>query len=1066
MARRDIEDIYELSPIQQGLLYEILKAPESGVYVEQMTIDLAGRLDSSAFARAWQRVVARHTILRTSFHWDESGRPLQVVRRQTKIHLEVLDWRADTDGEFQARYDAWLSADRMTPFELGRPPLMRATLIRRSQDRWRFAWRFSHLVMDGWSFGIAVMDWLALYRAERHGAAPDAAPARPYRDYVAWWRERSPSDEDRRYWERELSEYLAPEPLSHGGPRGLPEGEATHAFVELQLGSLARQVQGAAGGLRVTANTVVQGAWSILLGRYSATADVLTGATAVHRPRELIDAETILGPMIATVPLRARIEPDRGVLDWLQALQLRHAQGREHATFPLPEMQRLTTMTGALLETTLSNQNVPLPKIALADLDLELIDYTYDGRPHFALSLIVLPGEDMPIRLIYDRRRFGHGFAAGLAAQLRVLVGEVAADPGASIGELSAVTEAERAAFAGEAARPLPAPTGETVIDMFDARAREAPRSTAISCAEERLSYRELAERSIRLAARLAADGVGPGDRVGLCLERSPELIVAILAILRAGAAYVPMSPDHPTSRLGFLIEDSDVGAIVTRPDHLGRLPDLCGEIATICLDRDPSGDAATRALRLDDRGRREYRPGARSVMYVLYTSGSTGHPKGVPITHGDVQQFLSATFEHLGVSAQDVWSMYHDCGFDVSVLELWGALTTGGRLVLMSSETAHSADAMLELIQRERVTVLNQTPSAFELLALADERSPVDRCATLRWVIFIGERLDPARLRRWVARHGDERPTLVNMFGITETTVASTWRRVTADDVLGASGSPIGVSLAHQRIYLLDDRGRPTPSGVRGELYIAGRSIASGYLNRPELTAERFREDPFSPGVEAMYRTGDIARRLSDGSFEYIGRGDEQVQVGGFRVEPAEVEANLLELPGVRQAAVLARPGPRGEMRLVAYLAGEASSEALSGCLPAFMVPSVVVELESLPLSRSGKVDRRALPEPPDPADLDCERIAPRTQVEADLAQLVGEILEREELGVLDDLIALGMHSLDAMRIVVRIRRTWDVELPLKVLNAKATVAGLAETVQKLQAEGGRACTPAAVRS
>jgi surfactin family lipopeptide synthetase C len=1068
VERRDIEDIYELSPIQQGLLYELVKAPKSGVYVEQMTIDLAGRLDQSAFVDAWQRFVARHTILRTSFHWAESGRPLQVVHRQATLQSETLEWESDTDDEFQARYDAWLFADRMTPFDLGRPPLMRVTLIRRSQDRWRFAWRFSHLVMDGWSFGVAIIDWLSLYRAELHGTAPEAAPVRPYRDYVAWWREHPPSDVDRCYWEQELADYLAPEPLSQGGLRSLPAGEATHAFVDFQLGSLVRQVQGAGGALRVTANTVVQGAWSILLGRYGATADVLTGATAAHRPRELIDAETILGPMIATIPLRARIDPDRGVLDWLQELQLRHARGRQHATFPLPEMQRFKTIAGNLLETTLSNQNVPLPKIALADLDLELTDYTYDGRPHFALSLIVLPGDDMPTRLVYDRQRFGHGFATRLTEQLRELIGEVAADPGARIGELSALTEAERVAFAGQAVRRLPAPTGETVIDMFDARTREAPQSTAVSFAEERLSYSELAERSVRLAARLARDGVGPGDRVGLCLERSPGLIVAILAILRAGAAYVPMSPEHPASRLRYLIEDSEVGAMVTRRDYLGHLPNLNdGGIAAICLDRDLSGDADAHVVQVDDQGGNGYRPDAHSVMYVLYTSGSTGRPKGVPITHGDVQQFLGATFEHLVVSEQDAWSMYHDCGFDVSVLEMWGALTTGGRLVLMSSETAHSADAMLELIQRERVTVLNQTPSAFELLALADECSPVDRCATLRWVIFIGERLDPARLRHWVVRRGDEQPKLVNMFGITETTVASTWRRVTADDVLGANGSPIGMPLSHQRMYLLDDKGRPTPSGVRGELYIAGRSIAKGYLNRPELTAERFGEDPFSPGAETMYRTGDIARRHGDGSFEYIGRSDEQVQVGGVRVEPAEVEAYLLELPGVRQAAVLARPGPRGETRLVAYLAGEASPGALREHLPIFMVPSVVVELKSLPLSRSGKVDRRALPEPPVPADIDRERVAPRTRAEADMAQLVGEVLECTELGVLDDLITLGMHSLDAMRIVVRIRRSWDVELPLKALYAKATVAGLAEAVQKLQTEGGRAsCTAATVRS
>jgi surfactin family lipopeptide synthetase C len=1059
MQRHDVEDIYELSPIQQGLLYELLKAPDTGVYVEQMTGDLVGRLDLGAFERAWQRVVDRHTILRTSFHWGESGKPLQVVHRRAQIALETFDWSAVPDGELEARYDAWLAADRMKPFELSHPPLMRITLIRGSQDRWRFSWRFSHLVMDGWSFGLAIMDWLAHYRAQVRRIAPDPIAARPYRDYVAWWTRNHPSEADHQYWRSELAGFVPPEPLHQEGDSSLPPGSATHAFLDFELGSVAAQAKEIGGERRVTANTVVQGAWSILLSRRSAAADVIAGATTVHRPHELAGAEAILGPLITTLPVRTNVQPDLRVVDWLRELQLRQAAGREHARVPLADIQQLPAVPALLLETTISNQNVPLPTIALADLDLELVDYVYDGRPHFALSLIILPGPSMPMRLVYDRRRFGRGAIAVLAAQLLGLIRAISTDPNTSIDQLPALTHLERAALENEAARALASPTGETVLDMLEKRTLERPEAEAVCAAQGRLSYRELTERAQDLASRLVMEGIGAGDRVGVCLGRSLELIVAIVAILRTGAAYVPLNPEYPVSRLAFLVDDSGVGAILTRREYLERLPDA-GRITVVCINEGAVDRAERQVLESGTRVLEGHGLGPQSVMYVLYTSGSTGRPKGVPITHGDVQQFLTASLEHLQVSEQDVWSMFHDCGFDVSVLEMWGALTTGGRLVVMSPNAVRSADAMLELICEERVTVLNQTPSAFELLSVAEESAPADTCATLRWVIFIGERLDPARLRPWVARHGDERPQLINMFGITETTVASTWRRITVADVCHGSGSPIGVPLSHQRIYLLDDRGRPTQSGARGEMFIAGRSISSGYLNRSELTAERFLTDPFAPAVESMYRTGDLARRCHDGSLEYIGRRDEQLQIGGFRIEPAEVEAALLELPGVRQAAVVARAGPRGELRLLGYVAGEVSADPmalLSDRLPAFMIPATIVHLDELPLNQAGKVDRRALPQPPQPVHRDGEYATPRTEVEATLVKLVREALELDDLGVFDDLREHAMHSLDVMRIAVRARRTLNVALPLKALYANSTIAALADAVEASRREGLR---------
>lgn len=1044
MRARDIEDIYDLSPIQHGLLYETARAPRTGVYVEQMSIHLEGALDPDAFSRAWQQVVDRHPILRTSFHHNDDGAPLQIVHRRATVAVQRLDWH-ELDGQaFDERYRSWLTVDRLAGFDLARPPLMRIALIERRDRRWTFAWRFSHLVMDGWSFGTAILDWLAHYRATcLRIPPPQTVRPRPYRDYVAWWGQHRPTDADRRFWRTELDGHRPSEPLRIEGDASAGDGEPTHGFEHAELGALGREVAGMAREHQLTANTVVQGAWSILIGRYLGTDDVIAGGTVAHRPRDLPGSETILGPMIVTLPLRVALDAARPVADWLAELQRRQAAAREHAALPLVEIQRAAALNAPLLETSVSYENVPLPEVLLDDVDMRLAGYEYDGRPHFPLTLVILPGDEMPLRLVYDRRRFGDSLATQLVTQLRALLRSIVDAPNSPLGDLDMRAADDRAAFEHAAARPLPPEPDRTVLGRFDEQTVRRGGAEAVACGEERLSYDELARRSRELAGVLVARGVLPGDRVGLCLERSVDLVVGLIAILRAGAAYVPLDPEYPPVRLELLFGASKPGAVVTRSTLVERLPFAPGEgPAVICVDvaRDLAGGVPLPPA-----------PGPGDEMYVLFTSGSTAQPKGVPITHGDVAAMLAATELHIQPRDADVWEMFHSYGFDVSVLELWGALATGGRLVVVPAQTLRSADALVELVRAEQVTITNQTPSSFELFAAAEEDVPGGPPLALRWVILAGERLDPARLAGWIERHGDERPRVVNMFGITETTVVSTWREITAEDVRHATGSPIGTVLEHQRIYVLDERRRPAARGVRGELYVGGRSIARGYLGREDLTAERFVADPFAGGAARMYRTGDVARQCSDGSFEYIGRADDQVQIRGFRVEPAEVEAALRELDGVRQAAVVVRPDRRGEPALVAYVAGELAGgvrDLLADRLPAFVLPAAVVRLDELPRNASGKIDRRALPEPQTAEPGDAGRVAPRNPAEEAMLDIVTRVLGGDAIGVLDELTEHGMHSLAAMRIAIQARRRWGVELTPRALYEGATVASLAAAI------------------
>ncbi|WP_171064572.1 non-ribosomal peptide synthetase [Actinomadura soli] len=1044
-ALRDIEDIYELSPIQAGLLYELTRGANTGIYVEQVSVTLAGELDTALFARAWQRVADRHPILRTGFRWRRGGSPLQVVHRRAGLGIEQLDWRDVPDDAWQARYQEWLDADRMRPFDLARPPLMRASLIRRADDTWVFAWRFSHLIMDGWSFGIAIADFLDGYRALHRGTAPLAPPTRPYRDYVAWWRDHPADADTAGFWREALDGFEHGDPLGQGGGT-VPPGEATHHFVHLTLPGLAERIQRAAREHRLTAATIVQGAWSVVLARHLGTDEVVTGSTTAHRPRDLTGAAGILGPLIVTLPARCRIDPARPAVDWLRDLQAGQARARERDRVPLVEIQRLAGWDASPIESNVAFENAPLPEVALDDIGLRVLGYAYDGRPHFPLTLVILPGDDMPLRLVYDRRRFDRPAADLLVRHLRTLLESFAAAPGTPLGELPMTTAEERRVLDADAEGDLAEPVADTVLGRLAEQIARDPGAVAVSGGSDRLTYRELDRRAGLIGGRLAALGAGPGRLVALGLRRSTDLIAGMVGALRTGAAYLPLDLAAPPDRLAYLVEDAGADLVLTEKDLLPALPEPARRLPAVCLEDEPAAEPVpvTGAL-----------PAPDDRMYVLYTSGSTGRPKGVPILHRDVAQFMSAVMPEMDAGPDDVWTMFHPYGFDLSVFEIWGALTTGARLHVMTEAEVHSPEAQCELIEAEGVTVLNQTPSAFDLLAEADGlRHAGGRAAPcpLRYVVFGGERLDPVRLRPWARRHGVAAPRLVNAYGITETTIISMWYELTEHDVFTRGGSPIGRALRHQRALVADGTGRQVPLGCVGEVHVCGRSISAGYLGRPDLTAERFAPDPAGG---TRYRTGDLARRRADGVLEFLGRNDDQVKIRGFRVEPGEVEAVLAEQAGVTGAAVVARPGPDGAARLVAYVVATPDTvaglgERMRARLPSYLVPSAFVPVGELPRNPNGKVDRRALPDPGRDGARTVPRTEPRTPTERGVAAVVAEVLGAKEIGVLDDLAGHGLHSLGAMRIAMRLRAEWRVEVPLALTRQDVTVASLAELIDR----------------
>jgi amino acid adenylation domain-containing protein len=642
---------------------------------------------------------------------------------------------------------------------------------------------------------------------------------------------------------------------------------------------------------------------------------------------------------------------------------------------------------------------------------------------------------------------------------LERLVEALELSPGRAIGSLDVLAEAERRMVVGEWNRiEAQVPADRCIHALFEVQAERTPGAVAMRFEEESLTYRELNEHANRLAHYLVRLGVGPEVRVGLCLERSLEMVLAILAVLKAGGAYVPLDPGYPAERLAFILADAGVPLVLVQESVRATLPAVDG-VEIISLD------GAAEEIGAESAQNPESGAGPDSLAYVIYTSGSTGAPKGALIEHRNVARLFAATEAGFGFGESDVWTLFHSYAFDFSVWELWGALLYGGRLVVVPWQVTRDPVAFRKLLARERVTVLSQTPSAFRALAEVDE-GEAEPLQALQTVVFGGEALQYESLRGWLDRYGPKRPRLVNMYGITETTVHVTWHTVTGRELKDAgAASGVGKAIPDLRAYVLDPAGNPSPVGVSGELYVGGAGLARGYLGRPGLTAQRFVPDPFPGEAGArLYRSGDLARWKPDGTLEYLGRIDQQVKIRGFRIELGEIESVLLAHPGVASAAVIAR-GEGSDAELVAYLvaAGTAPSpaelrDALKRHLPEYMVPAAFVAIDRIPLTANGKLDRRALPAPEAAAaaaGAEDGYVAPRTPVEEVLAAIWCEVLRRDRVGAGDDFFAVGGHSLRATQVVGRIRDALGVELPLRAIFEAPTLAELAGRVEEMRRAG-----------
>ncbi|MFF8816159.1 amino acid adenylation domain-containing protein [Streptomyces pactum] len=1042
MKRVAIDDVLPLSPLQEGMLFHALyEEHRFDVYTAQLVIDLEGELDAAAMRDAVAALLRRHANLRAGFRYEKLSKPVQVIPREVPVPWREVDLTHLGEAEQQAELDRLAAEDADHRFDLSTGPLLRFTLVRRGAGRDRLMFNSHHILLDGWSTARFMYELFTIYESRGDSDLP---PVTPYRDYLGWL-----AAQDRQAAESAWREVLGDieEPtLVAPGDAGVTS--APHELTITLTEDLTTRVRETARRNDLTLNTVFQGCWALLLAQLTGRDDVVFGATVSGRPAELAGMENMVGLFINTVPVRVRVRPGQTLLETLASLQRQMTGMMPHHHLSLPDIQGVSGTT-TLFDTVTVTENYPMSGDDLTELpgNLRLAGAKGTDANHYPLSVAVLPGAALRLSFGYRAELFTADDMRTLGERVRRLFEAFTADPGQLVARLPLLTGEERARLLdhGVPARPLPG--GATIGDLFAEQVRRHPAAPALIHQDTTLDYAGLDRRANRLARTLIEGGAGPEKVVALVLPRSPELIVAMLAVVKAGAAYLPVDTGYPADRIGYLLTDSDPALVVTDTGSAAAVPATC-TAPRLVLD-DPATAAATEA-----RSAAPVEPAERTApllpahsAYVIYTSGSTGRPKGVVVPHTGVAGLIATHVERFGVGPGSRVLQFASPSFDAAVAEIYPALLSGGALVLAPAERLQPGRALVELVAEHRVTHATIPPAALAVLDAAD-------FPTVRLLIVAGETTAPELVEAWSRDR-----TMINAYGPTETTVCAS----VSGPLSGARVPPIGTAIGTSVLRVLDGALRPVLPGVTGELYVSGPCTARGYLGRPGLTAERFVADPFAGDGRRMYRTGDLVRWRSGGDgdrpvLEFVGRADDQVKVRGFRIELGEVESALLTHDSVERALAVVRATEQGDKRLVAYLVPAAGAQVprpgalrahVGAALPEYMVPSAFVVMDAFPLTPNGKLDRAALPEPDPAAELAGR--APRTPQEEILTSLFTEVLGVNAIGVDDDFFDLGGHSLLATRLVSRARAVFGVQLSMRAVFEAPTVAGIARRLTEV---------------
>jgi amino acid adenylation domain-containing protein/non-ribosomal peptide synthase protein (TIGR01720 family) len=1034
----DLEDIYPLSPLQEGMLFHTIYDQEDGIYFEQVTGKIIGKFDVSAFAFAWQTVVDRHPILRSAMEWENQETPLQIVSKDVKFSILQKDWRDKSPTQQKDELKQYLTEDRKNGFLLNQPPLMRFTIIRLDDSTWQWVWSHHHIILDGWSLPVIFKEVLAIYQSTIQRVPHSLAPVPPYRNYIHWLASRN-RQQAKQFWQETLQGISTSTRLSWQLPEdrevaNLPAYEEEELRLNQEEFALLQKM---AQNHRLTLNTLAQGAWALCLQKHGAGEDVIFGVTVSGRPPELTEVENMVGLFINTLPMRVRLNPSVTVASWLENIQQCQVQMREYEYSKLTDIQKEISLAAgeSLFESILVFENYPVDKtLKEQGQDFQVDEIQFYERTNYPLTVGVIPDSGLLLKLNYQTKFLSATAAKILLERLRNIMVNLAHQPDVALGEIQISAQERDRIINQENTNSIDWGDFQLAHQLFEEWADLHPNAVALVCGDDAISYSELEKRANQLAAILISAGIGNESIVGLYFNPCIEFIIALIAVLKAGGAFLPLDCSYPEARLKFIVEDSQAHLILTNETPAPGLFPADVKIIPV------SEVVETQVIASLPKScpKRKIRP--ENLAYIIYTSGSTGKPKGVLVTHAGIQNLVRCQSSSFGVTAESRVYQFASLNFDAAISEIFMALGSGATLYLQEKANRSPSSALWSALTAWKITHLTLPPS----LLAAIERSHLPELQTL---IVAGEAASGDLLRRW---GGGER-FCFNAYGPTEATVCASL--INCSDLLGEPS--IGKAIANVEIYLLDSFLQPVVPGVTGEIYIGGIGLARGYLNRPNLTATAFIPHPFAkePGAR-LYKTGDRGVYDLQGNIRFLGRQDEQVKFNGYRIELGEIEAALTRHEAIDSAVVMLRQDVPGRKRLIAYALTPQENpptanelrDYLAEVLPAYMVPSAVVLLKEWLLTPNGKIDRQALPAP----ELPTSEVIPKNETEEILGNIWAEVLGLETVNLHDNFFELGGDSIISLQIVSRAReKGWEIN-PRDIFEAQ-TLSRLAAKAKLL---------------
>lgn len=1038
--RDQVQDMYYLSPMQEGMLFHTLHHQEKGFYVEQMDMNVKGTLRHDLLERSMNIIVERYDIFRTVFLHERVKRPVQVVLKERPFTLDVVDLQDLSEDEQLERIEKFKQQDQLRGFDLSKDSLMRASVFQTGPASYRWIWSYHHILLDGWCFGLVVQELFAIYHALLHDVPYKLEPVKPYKEYIQWL-EKQDKQASLQYWQQSLAgfdgQFTFKEQRKQTNEHELGEIEWSMSKEETAaLSELALQQN-------ATLSSALQSVWSILLSRYQRSNDVLFGTVVSGRPADLAGVDRMVGLFINVIPRRIQLTDHMTFRALLSETQQQSLAAEPHQYIPIYDIQAKTGQQH-LIDHIVVFENVPAAKKdeKEARLGFTVEDMNVYEKSNYDLNLLASPGEELQLKLSFNKRAFDPQFVHKLKEQLSLLINEAVKHPEQSVHTLSLVTKQEKQLILEEWNAPELEHDQLYLSKWFEHNVRKQPNAVALSAEEQTMTYAELNEQANRLARHLQKNGAAHQTVIAILADRTPELIVSLLAVLKAGAAYVPIDPDYPESRIQYMLKDSGATHLLTHSSFIGQAKGL-GFAGTYLFADDQE-------ILLMSSENLPLEAGLHDTAYIMYTSGTTGQPKGIMTTHSNIARVVKNT-NYLTISETDTLLSLSNSVFDGFTFDVYGALLNGAKLVLPKKDTILDMHELTELIKRESISVMFVPTALFNLLV--DEET--DWMRSVRKVLFGGERASVQHVRKAFDVMGKGR--LINVYGPTESTVFATYYPVDEAPPLEAHSIPIGKPINQTGAYILSQQGQLQPIGMVGELCLSGKGLAKGYLNRSDLTKEAFITHPFAAG-ERLYRTGDLAYFRADGLIEYAGRVDDQVKIRGHRIELTEIEAHLLMHPGVKQAALITdQHDTQQHTRLLAYMTCEEEwkdkveviKSGLKEKLPAYMQPHELIRLEKMPLTPNGKVDKRQLPKPEVHQGNRHVKL-PANEVEQKLLVMWREVLERDDISTDDHFFEIGGHSLKAMSLLSKVSKEFDVQVPIHLLFETPTIEAISRYIQQ----------------